>query len=160
MRFNWLVRIVSWLLIIVALAACVSRPRLVYHTFGFDVLADSPHAELLDYRYGTLMQPVIKPPDWMLRSGGMRQQGGFSGEMIVADTLYAKWKIRTTGEVVEDTVNLKGKLPHDVAWHQIYFVIEARQLQVYLVSREPRSPDFPIVGPRKFRDVKVYAISP
>lgn len=40
-----------------ALAACASGPTLVDHAFGFDLLAYSPEATLLDYRYGTSKHP-------------------------------------------------------------------------------------------------------
>ena len=52
-----------------ALAACASGPRLVDHSFAFDVLADSPEATLLDYRYGTSNHPGARPPDWALAEG-------------------------------------------------------------------------------------------
>jgi hypothetical protein len=143
-----------------AMAAFASGSRLVDHAFGFDVLRDSPHVELLDYRYGTSINPGVKPPDWALKSGKIRQQASTTGEMIVGDTLYAKWKVRETEEVIEDTVNLKSKLPNDITNHRIYFVIEGRKLHAYLVSPDLRPSDFPIAGPPKFHDKKVYSLYP
>ncbi len=80
--------------------------------------------------------------------------------MILGDTLFVKWRIKATGEVLEDTVNLKSRLPRDITDHKIYFVIQGRQLFVYLVSSVLRPKDFPITGPKKFQFYKVYAIYP
>lgn len=142
------------------LAGCASKPRLVYHSFGFDMLADSPDAELLDYRYGTSMQPGARPSEWSLKQGKIRQYAGTTGEMVLGDSLYAKWRNKSTGEVLEDTVPLSGRLPGDITNHQVYFVIEGRQLHVYLISPDFRPRDFPVIGPKKYRDFKVYAIYP
>lgn len=148
------------LTLVLGLVACASGPKLVDHSFGFDVLADSPDVALLDYRYGTSNQPGARPPDWTLKEGRIRQQVGISGEMILGDTLYAKWRIKSTGEVLEDTVDLKSRLPRDITKHEIYFVIQGRQVYVYLVSPERRPADIPITGPKKFRLYKVYSVYP
>lgn len=139
---------------------CASGPRLVDHAFAFDVRADSPDVELLDYRYGTSSHPGAKPPDWALRQGWIGQQAGVSGPMILGDSLYAKWRIKSTGEVLEETVDLKSRLPHDITDHTVYFVIQGREIHVHLVSSVPRPADFPIVGPKKYHYYKVYEIYP
>ena len=146
--------------LVVTLSACSSGPRLVDHSFGFDVLADSPDVLLLDYRYGTSTQPGARPPEWSLKEGIIRQQAGITGEMILGDTLYVKWRIKSTGEVFEDTVDLKSRLPHDITGYRIYFAVIGRQLHVYLVSSTLRPPDFPITGPKKYQYYKVYSIYP
>lgn len=141
-------------------AGCASGPKLVFHSFGFDVLADSPDAQLLDYRYGTSKQPGARPPEWALRDGMVRQQAGITGEMILGDSLYVKWRIKSTGEVLEETADLKSRLPRDITDHKVYFVIQDREIHVYLVSSELRPADFPIVGPKKYHDYKVFEIYP
>ncbi len=80
--------------------------------------------------------------------------------MILGESLYVKWRIKSTGEVFEDTVDLKSRLPRDVTSYRIYFVIDVRQLRVYLVSPILRPPDFPITGPTKYQYYKVYSIYP
>lgn len=80
--------------------------------------------------------------------------------MILGDTLYVKWRLKATGEVLEDTVDLKSRLPRDISGHEIYFVIKEQLLWVYLVSPHRRPEDFPMVGPRKFRFYKVFSIYP
>lgn len=57
--------------------------------------------------------------------------------MPIGDYLYVKWRLKETGEVYEDTVDLRQRLPKDISEHRIYFDIQGAQLHVYLVS-----PDF------------------
>ena len=148
------------LILVFALGACASGPQLVNHSFGFDVLADSPDVVLLDYRYGTSRHPGAKPREWALRSGAIEQHSSVSGEMILGETLYIKWRIKSSGEVLEDTVDLKSRLPRDIEGHRLYFVVERRQLNVYLISPRLRPPDFPVVGPAKYRYYQAYVIYP
>ena len=140
--------------------SCANGPTLVDHSFGFDVLADSPDAQLLDYRYGTSKQPGARPPEWALREGKVRQQAGVTGEMVLGDSLYVKWRIKSTGEVLEDTVDLNTRLPNDITDHKVYFVIHGREIHVYLVSPDLRPPGHPVVGPKKYQYFKVYQIYP
>ena len=148
------------LVLVFALGACASGPRLVDHAFGFDVLNDSPDVVLLDYRYGTSKQPGARPPEWSLRDGNVRQQAGIIGEMVLGDTLYVKWRIKASGEVLEDTIDLKSRLPKDITDHRLYFVVEGRQLHVYLISPRLRPSSFPIVGPTKYRYYQAYVTYP
>ena len=142
-------------------AGCASGSRLVDHAFAFDVRADSPDVELLNYRYGTSSHPGARPPDWALRQGWIGQQAGVSGPMILGDTLYVKWRIRSSGEELEETVDLKTNLPNDITDHKVYFVIQGRDIYVYLISPELRSRDSPRIGPKVYRDYyKIYQIYP
>lgn len=148
------------LVLVFALGACASGPRLVDHAFGFDVLNDSPDVVLLDYRYGTSKQPGARPPEWSLRDGNVRQQAGISGEIVQGESLYVKWRIKASGEVLDDIVDLKSRLPKDITGHRLYFVVEGRQLHVYLISPRLRPSNFPIVGPTKYRYYQAYVIYP
>lgn len=157
--FKWLVA--SFLLpMVVALSACASGPRLVDHAFSFDVLADSPDVTLLDYRYGTSKHPGARPPDWALRNGLIEQHSSVNGGMILGDTLYVKWRVKATNEVIEDTVDLKSRLPRDITDHRVYFVIKDKQLWVYLISPEKRPPTWPKYEPPGWTHRKVYVIYP
>lgn len=80
--------------------------------------------------------------------------------MIRGDTLYVKWRIKASGEVLEDTVDLNSRLPKDIEAHRLYFIVERRQLNVYLISPRLRPPDFPVVGPAKYRYYQAYVIYP
>lgn len=148
------------LLMAVALSACASGPRLVEHSFGFDAVADSPDVEVLDYRYGQSNAPGAKMPEWVKtrigKSGGTSTTGG----MLVGDTLYVKWRVKATNEVIEDTVDLKSRLPRDITDHRVYFVIKDKQLWVYLISPEKRPPAWPKYEPPGWTHRKVYVIYP
>lgn len=142
-------------------AGCASGPPLVNHTFEFDARADSPDAQILDYRYGTSKQPGARASERELREGRVSQYVGTTGEMIPGDSLYVKWRIKSTGEVLEDTVGLKDRLPRTITDHTVYFVIVGRELQVFFVSPELRSKDRYPFGPKKYRDYyKSYQIYP
>jgi hypothetical protein len=149
-------------LLVLALAwtllACATAPALVDHGFGFDAVADSPGVDVLDYRYGRSNAPGTHMPDW-IRSG-VGASGGTNtyGSMEVADTLYVKWRVRATGEVREQTLDLKNRLPKDMARHTIYLVFAQRQVVVYLISPEARPEGSPRVGPARFARFKVDTI--
>lgn len=61
--------------------------------------------------------------------------------MLRGDFLYVKWRLKQTGEVYEDTVDLKSRLPADITDHRIHFVIRGPQLYVYLISPERLNPN-------------------
>lgn len=152
---------VFWLSLFVAvLAACAAGPGLVDHSFGFDAVADSPDIAVLDYRYGTSVAPGVRMPEWIKRDVGFSASASTSGPMPVGDSLYVKWRLRSSGEVLEDTVDLAGRLPQDMERRTVYFAVHQRQLHVYLVSPERRPSGYPIVGPEKYRRFKVSVIYP
>lgn len=143
-----------------ALTACSTGPRLVNHSFSFDVLGDSPNVILLDYRYGTSRHGPARRSEVEIQNGVSAQRGGVTGDMILGDDLYLKWRIKATGEVVEKTVDLKSVLPRSIEDTIIYPVIGTTDIDVYLVSRQARPSDFPSVGPGKFRGNKACVLYP
>ena len=132
--------------IAIATIACVlfgcsiAGPRTADHSFEFHVSLDSPDVELLDYRYGTSTQQGTFPPAWALESGSIAQNVGTSGDMIIGNFLYTKWRIKETGEIFKDTVDLRNRLPRNLYDNTVYFVIRGPQLYVYLITRD-RSPE-------------------
>ena len=110
--------------------------KVVNHGFEFNAKMDSPDVQVLDYEYSTR-----KPSkEAYLGIGGNRisQQTGIYGGFPVGDFIYMKWRIRSTGEVFEDRVNLRGRLPSDISDHKIYCVIDGKQLYVLLIDSETR----------------------
>ena len=148
------------LALLLALAACAGGPRLVDHAFGFDAVADSPGVQVLDYRYGQSRAPGSRMPQWVREDGGVAGGTHTRGPMPVGDSLHVRWRIRATGEVLQDTVDLRGRLPGDMAGHEIYFVVDERQLQVYLVGPQAREAGDAAIGPAKFRLRKLRLIYP
>jgi hypothetical protein len=137
----WQVLLVALLL---ALSGCAgvtqATPKLVFHSFSFngwdyaDKWADT--VDLLEYSYGDQYRMVrrkaLGPDD------SLSPQAGVSGPMPVGDFLYVKWRIKATAEVVEDRVDLRPLLPRDMTEHELIFVIDGRQLYVYLVTPTPK----------------------
>ncbi|MBC7609788.1 MAG: hypothetical protein H7228_09480 [Polaromonas sp.] len=71
-----------------------------------------------------------------VRGGTSRQRVGVTGDMRPDDDLYVKWRLKDTGKVYEDTVDLRSRLPRSIKNQSIYFIIDGEQLYVYLISFE------------------------
>ncbi len=137
--------------------ACASGPAVVDHAFGFDARVDSPGIEILDYRYGEFFKnsPVFRD------RGLIPQSGNNNGPMPVGDALYVKWRIKATGQEFEDTVNLKSRLPANMARQEVYFVVQGTQLHVYLTDlTTPKPASMPIVGPFRVQSYVTRQIYP
>ena len=143
----------------ILLAACASN-SLVDHAFSFNAPRESPDVEVLDYRYGDSKQPTARNPESLLKQGRSLQSAGIHGEMLRGDFLYVKWRLRDTGQVYEDEVDLRHRLPADITNHRIHFLIKGPQLYVYLISPERRPADVPPNGPRTYQYLKTLTIYP
>lgn len=139
------------------LAACASA-GLVFHSFRFDI-RESPNIEILDYRYGQTLAPRARASESDRQNGRVSQIVNIGGEMLLGDDLYVRWKIKSTGQVYEDLVNLKPLLPRNMKDHEIHFTVKGRQLFVYLITPERRPPDMPPNGPRQYDFLKVITLS-
>lgn len=118
-----------------SLGGCMTK-EIVNHTFEFNVRDDSSGIEVLDYKYGDSKLPGVHTSDMHKKDtpiGGT----GVSGPMLRGDFLYVKWRIKVTGEILEDTVDLRERLPRNIEGHRIHFVVKGRQLYVYLISPKP-----------------------
>ncbi len=146
------------LLVACTLAAC-SGSRVVNHSFGFDTRNAIPPVEVLDYRYGDSKLPV-RAPEWLVKEGKTFGFDGVSGPMLVGDFLYVKWRVKDTGQIYEDTVDLRHRLPYFIKDHTVYFDIKGPQLYVYLISPELRPPNMPPNGPSMYHYRKVITIYP
>lgn len=129
-------------MLIATVPACTSKPRLADHSFEFDARTDSPSVEILDWRYGT--SRYLGARGCHLTDAScteVRQQRGISGPMHVGEDLYVKWKLRSTNEVFEETVDLRGKLPRNLEDHTIRFIARNSQIYVYLITPTKRAPN-------------------
>ena len=102
----------------------------VTHGFEFNAHLDSPDVEVLNYEYSTR-----KPSrDQLLGVGGngVPQASHISGGFPRGDFVYMKWRIRSTGEVFEDRVDLRERLPANISNQRIYCVLDGAQLYVLL----------------------------
>ena len=158
---NALVRLLVLGATLHALLACASS-QVVHHAFSFNAVRDSPDVHVLDYRYGDSEQPSARNPIDLQAKGQSLQATGVHGPMLRGDYLYVKWRVKSTNNVHEDTVDLKGRLPRDLENHRIYFIIRGPQLYVYLIPPDSRKRPAGVApnGPRMYSDLDVKTIYP
>ena len=90
------------LLSVLLLTACAAQqpigPQLVDHAFGFDARVDSKDSEVLAFKYGLGGTPQIQAPFWKDPTDA-RQFTNINGVMPLGETLYVKWRTKSTNEV-------------------------------------------------------------
>ncbi|RTL37456.1 MAG: hypothetical protein EKK53_21025 [Burkholderiales bacterium] len=118
-----------------ALVACAAGPKLVAHAFTFDGWNDgwANSVDLLEFQYGDQYRMVQRKSK---DDTGLGYRFGVNGDMPVGSFLQAKWRIKESGEILEDRVDLRDRLPADMRNHQVTFAIDGRQLYVYLITPE------------------------
>jgi hypothetical protein len=130
-------------------ANCPDNNR-VNQSFSFSKL-ENPDIEILDFFYGIPNCPSIYNPDQFKKRGKSMQGFDTYGPMRRAQKLYVKWRIQSTGQELEDTVDLTGRLPSDMTNHRLHFMVRGTQLFVFLVTPEFRQPDTsPDDGPKAY----------
>ncbi len=154
---RWILGVFSLL----AVAACATGAATVRHSLEFDTRKDGQHAVVLDYRYGPSSLPV-RAPDWVVAEGKGIAFNAVGGPMARGEFLHVKWRDTETGQVHEDNVDLRRRLPPDIANHVVYFMIRGARLHVYLVSPEgvARPPGMSSDGPRRYSQRKVVTLYP
>ena len=110
---------------------------------------DSAEIDLLDWQYGehgyvgNEHQSLPRAPKYLVDEGRPIGGVGLSGGMPVGDFLYVKWRVKTSGEIREDKVDLRSKLPSDMNNHGIHFIVKGTQLYVFLLPPLPaHTPPF------------------
>lgn len=144
-------RIFVGVLMTLALAtACSTKVAEPWHDFTFDGWNDKwyPAHELLEYSYGDkyrMVRASVIKPEHAIHEGKeqLPPTQGVSGPMPVGDFLFVKWRIKATGELVEDRVDLRQRLPKDIDDHGLTFVIEGKQLYVYVITPKVRNSSLP-----------------
>ena len=108
------------------------------HGFSFGT-GDSPdvEVEVLDYQYGGSGQFATRASQEKISLGEIFTQHSIFGGMPRGDFLYVKWRIKQTGEIHEDRVDLSKRLPQDMTYYTLHFVAKGAQLYVYLVPPTP-----------------------
>ena len=140
--FRWLLIFLSQ----IALAACTTGQPAYFHSFSFSARSDAPsynhpEVEIIDYAYGDSHQSFTRPSKEDREMSPFFYDGNVTGMMPRGEYLYVKWRVKATGEVYEDKVDLTHRLPADMTNYGLHFAIYGSQLYVYL---------FP---PEKFYDV-------
>ena len=144
----------AWCLFLLGISFWLSAfaSDLVYHRFEFDANSESPDIQVVAYRYGNSEGPGTSDQEheYTIRDVntgreekrfGMGGQSSTLGDILRPDFLFVKWRIKATGEVLEDTVDLKHRLPQDFSRRTVHFTVDGRQLFVYLIGWEQTKPD-------------------
>lgn len=116
-----------------AMAGCASGPSQVTQGFSCEMWKDGWGAKvsLLEYNYGDATPAVHQKS----KDGtGLGCVGLVWASMPTASFLYVKWRIKSTNEIIEKRVDLRGRLPSNMKDHEVTFVIDDQQLYVYLVT--------------------------
>lgn len=134
-----------WLVLglLVMVAGCATGPKVVSHSFNYDGVNDkwADKVDLLAYSYGDQYQKLIRKA---AEGSTVGAQGIVNGPIPVGEFLYVKWRLKATGEVLEQRVELRDRLPLDMTDHELTFLIDGRQLYVYVVTpRRKKSFDEP-----------------
>ena len=152
---------IFWRLLIIvilggALASCAGiGADVVKHAFAFDLRKDAQNAAVRDYRYGD-SKGLVSPPRERVKEGKEFYVTSIGGPMLRGDYLYVKWRDKATGNIYEDRVDLRHRLPRDITGHTVYFMIQRDQLYVYLIPPpdQLRPKDEPPVGPSASKNGK------
>lgn len=109
------------------------------HSFSFDGQFDgwAKQVDLLEYRYGSKDHSTgdaVKPG-----STSLGTRNPVINALPMGEFLYVKWRIKATGEVREDRVDLRPLLPRTKDKQTVTFVIDGKQLYVYLVTNQPKA---------------------
>ncbi|WP_157559227.1 hypothetical protein [Hydrogenophaga crassostreae] len=130
-------------LLAIGLAACATGPRLVSHSFSFNGLKDhwADSVDLLAYAYGDgyhmVREDLSNPSSSALANKpGLPTGRSINGPMPVGEFLFVKWRVKATGEVLEQRVDLRGRLPKNMTNREVTFVMEGPQLYVFVVTRD------------------------
>ena len=132
--------------LVLTLTACSAVSNIVdnrtLHSINFDPYKDSIGIELLYYQYGSANEFGLRTTSGQVASGKPVPGIGMTGELPVGADFYAKWRVVSTGQIIEDTVNLKSRLPFYMHKQEIRPIIEGSQLYIYLISYDTVRPYF------------------
>ena len=144
LKNTWCVLIVCSLMLVLIACSAVSNivDNRTLHSINFDPYKDSTGIELLYYRYGSANEFGLRTTPGQAASGKPVPGTGMTGELPVGADFYAKWRVVSTGQIIEDTVNLKSRLPLYMHKQEIRPIIEGSQLYIYLISYDTMRPYF------------------
>jgi len=126
-------QIYTSILLLAAIAGCANSPRLVTQGFSCEMWNDGwgDKVSLLEYSYGDAMPAVRQKSN---DGAGLGCVGLVWAPMPTASFLYVKWRIKSTNEIVEKRIDLRGRLPFDMKGQEVTFLIDGQELYVYVVT--------------------------
>lgn len=135
-------------------------PRMAWHTFEFD---GYPGIEILDWSYGDPKLSIYHTPEAYSSEAHIPQGSNAAGNIPVGDYFYAKWRVKATGKVYEDKVDLKTRLPSNMEDKILQFSFNESQLYVYLIEGNDSkalhakgASDCPASSHQPFRCAEIY----
>ena len=144
---------ITVLILVISITACAQGSgtpqytnkwgqQVVFHSFEFDARRDSKDIEVLDFKYATATHIMDRDSPDHRYNGVGAQYTGVTGVMPVGETLYVKWKIKSTGEVIEKSIDLKPILPASMKDKKLFFILEKQNIFVYTISHQPVRENF------------------
>jgi hypothetical protein len=126
---------------LLALSGCATQ---VWYGFDWDAYADQWISEvtLLDLKYHDGRGHNWKGNPYNVPNWKVRMQSGATGTYPLGDSLWVKYRINATGQVKEETADLRGKYPSDLHGGTVRFMLKNGYLAVYtyVSPRDVRSP--------------------
>lgn len=132
------------------LSACTATQTItgdtrIWHSFTFNTYEfdgkGKQDVEVLDFIYGDPKgHPNTCYPE-LVNRGECQQSGNWNGLLFRQElkTLYVKWRVKSTGETREVTLNMQKKLPANFGdKFELFFSFRGPQLYVYLVTPQRR----------------------
>lgn len=152
-----LMRTIGVVFLACAMSSCAMRDppfrmeqRFAFHSFGFDARSDSPDVEILDFKYGgSNVHGLRGCPRHFAKCERVAQLSHVGGEIEVGDELYVKWRIKSTGEILEDAVPLRTLLPSSMNMQSIYFTVDRDRLFIFLIGPDRLDPSPCSVGDKR-----------
>ncbi|HTR34994.1 MAG TPA: hypothetical protein VMH80_03780 [Bryobacteraceae bacterium] len=135
-----------------------SGERWAHYTFEFGGRGENIGIEVLDWKFGDAPFSFMRAPN----RGRIPQSDNVAGKMPLADSLYVKWRVLATGNVYEDKVNLKSRLPSNMEDKTIHFMVEGSHLNVYVIEdlQVPHARNAPDCLVADYRTCKCSRIYP
>ena len=157
-----------WIFVLIlqfTLMACATGSNnMFFHSFSFSTIHDSPDVEVLDYQYGGSGIQATYAPKERVAKGEVFGQDLMAGVMPRGEFLYVKWRLKETGQVYEDKVDLRNRLPADITNYEIHFAIKGPQLYIYAMPPPGRWPAVwlrnPVISPEIEALLKKHQIYP
>lgn len=132
------------LVLAVLLSSCALKPAAEFHSFSFSGASDNwaTRIEILNFAYGNKDRVIRRDIEtWIYRDATrLPSSYGTGGYLAIGDYLYVKWRVKSTGQVFERRVDLKGLLPSSMKDKELTFSFDNDQLIVYILTRAAADP--------------------
>lgn len=119
-------------MILLSLQGCMGGPKLYFQSLDFDLRESNPDIEVLNYQYCISENDCFRMSRGYVGRGAGIQQSHYAGPMPRGTSWYVKWRVKPTGAVYEERIDLANRLPEDVTDGSFTFRFVDSRLHVYL----------------------------